>query len=103
MAVSSAGDDHAGVADDAQIGGVTERHHAAVAEQNVEAQREQRVDQDLGREVEIEIVADDPRQRDEEHDAEQQLDRRARHSWTRPNRPCGMNTSTSNIGRNRMK
>ena len=82
---------------------VAERDHAAIAEQQVEADGEQRIDQDLAREVEIELVADDERDRDQRGRDDDQDDGATLHDGTRPNRPCGMNTSTSTIGRNRMK
>src|SRR5262249_62252756 len=65
---------------------------------------EQRIDEHLARHVDVELVADDPRQRDEDERANGERDDGAtRHICTRPNNPCGRNTSTSTIGRNRTK
>ena len=94
---------HGGVAGQPDERGVAERHHAAIAEQQVHAHGEQRVDEDLAREVEVELVADHERHRDQGGRDDKEDDGAALHDCTRPNRPCGMNTSTSTIGRNRMK
>src|SRR5215472_4304568 len=88
----------------AKIAAVTERDHAAVAEHHVDREREQRIDEHLARHVDVELVADDPRQRHEDERANGERDDGAtRHICTRPNNPCGRNTSTSTIGRNRTK
>ena len=94
----------AGIAGDADIGGVAERHHAAEAEHQVEAQRQDREDQALARHVDVEIMRDDARQRDQRERRDRKRDEvAAAHNCTRPNRPCGRNTSTSTIGRNSTK
>src|SRR6516225_3555057 len=88
----------------AKIGAVTERDHAAVAEHHVDGEREQRVDEHLARHVDVELVADDPRHGEEDQRANGERNGAAtRHICTRPNRPCGRNTSTSTIGKKRTK
>ena len=54
--------DAAGIGADAEIGGMPERHQPGRAEQQVQAQREQRVDRDLGAEEGV-IARPDPGQR----------------------------------------
>ena len=74
-----------------------------IAEQQVQAHGEQREDEDLAREVEIELVGDEERHREQRDRHDDNRKPAAVHVGTRPNRPCGMNTSTSTIGRNKMK
>ena len=94
----------AGVAGNAEVTGVTERDHAAIAEHHVDRQRKQRIDQHLSRHVDVEFVADDQRQGQERQRADGEGDDGAqRHICTRPNNPCGRNTSTSTIGRKSTK
>ncbi len=81
-----------------------ERDHAAVTEQHVDGEREQRVNEHLARHVDVELVADDPWDGEERQRAQRQRGGgAARHICTRPNRPCGRNTSTSTIGRKSTK
>src|SRR5262249_16228719 len=104
LVVSGNGGEDAGIASDAEIAGVTERDHPAVAEHHVDREREQRIDEHLARHIDVELVADDPRQPDEDERANgERDDGGTRHICTRPNNPCGRNTSTSTIGRNRTK
>ena len=69
-------DHHAGdVGAEADEGGVAERHHAAVAEHQVEAGRRDRVDQDAPRHADVEGCAEcvqGPRQRERGEDRERQ-------------------------------
>ena len=93
---------------EAEERGVAERDHAAVAEDEVEARRRDRVDDDPARQAEVEVEAEgaqQPRQRerDGEQDGERDegagLDRggagpRRRHQARAGNRPCGLIAST---------
>ena len=104
VVVAGGDGEDAGIAGDAEVAGVAERDHAAVAEHHVDRERKQRIDQHLGRHVDVELVADDPRQNQQRQRADGKRDGGAqRHICTRPNNPCGRNTSTSTIGRNSTK
>ena len=96
-----------GIGGDAEQAGVTERDEAAVADQDVQAEREDGVEQDLARHVDV-IDARHPigqgDQRDEGHgEGDVRARRDAAHGTCLPNRPCGRKISTSSIGRNSTK
>ncbi len=109
LAVACGDQQDAGIAGDAEIAGMAERDHAAIAQHHVDREREQGVDQHLRRHVDVELVADDPRHCEQEQRADGDRNHLrvpgglAAHSCTRPNRPCGRKTRTSTIGRNSTK
>ena len=69
LIVARGGGEDAGIAGNAEIGGMPERDHAAVAEHHVDGEREQRVNEHLARHVDVELVADNPRHRGERQHA----------------------------------
>src|SRR6185312_7587173 len=79
---------------------MAKRHQPGVTHQDVQPQREHRVDQHLGGDVHVVAVADP--QRDGCQDEQRKGDGKTLHSATRPNKPCGRTTSTMSIGRNKM-
>ena len=87
-----------GVSADAEIGGVPERDHSAVTEDEIQAQRRDREDHDAPHEVEIKgLVGErrDRRHRGEEHEARRQHDRAPAGIHERAGkRPCGLSAST---------
>ena len=84
---------------DAEIGRVSERCHPAKADQQVQAEREDRRDQDLAGEIDVEIAGEERQQKKQ---CGEQGCGNPFHAPTRPNRPCGRNAMTKIIGRNRM-
>ena len=78
---------------------MSERSHAAEADQKIEAEGEDGSDQDLAREVDVKISRQERRQK--QRSAKQGC-ADPLHAPTRPNRPCGRNAMTKIIGRNRM-
>ena len=105
--VAEAGGQHVagGIGRDAEQAGMAERHQAGITDQNVQAQREDGVEQDLARHVDV-IDAAHPLRHCRQ---QQRTRRRARcgalhdHGTCLPNRPCGRKISTSSIGRNSTK
>ncbi len=94
------------IAADAQIGGVAEAHHAAIAEDEVEADGGERQDDNAGEQREHEAVAGklgidrQQQQRGDErnNDDSAEVERR-RHLLPAENRPSGFTTSTIAIKR----
>ena len=95
----AAGQQRRDIGGDAEIRGVPERRHAAKADQQIEAEREDRRDQDLAGEVDVEIAG---KERQQQQQCGEQGCGDPLHAPTRPNRPCGRNAMTKIIGRNRM-
>ena len=94
------------IAADAEIGRVTEAHHAAIADDEVETDRRQRQDDDAGEQRDQETVAAEldidrqQHQRGEQRDGDDIADgERAGHFWPAENRPSGLTTSTIAISR----
>ena len=95
-----------GIAADAEIGGVAEAHHPAIAEDEIEADGGQRQDDDAGEQREHEDVAAEPDIDRQQHQRGQQRDdhdisdvERAAHFRTAGNKPSGRTTSTIAISR----
>ena len=80
-------------------GGVAERGQPAVADQEVQARREGRRDEDLAREVDV-VLAGDPGEGGQGH--REQRPSRPLHTVWRPKSPRGRNAMTTIIGRNRI-
>ena len=87
----------AGVRGDAEQSRVPERHQPRVTDQHVDAEREDRVEQDLARDVHVVGAAHPERHR--RQDGERDGQREPLHAVGRPNRPWGRNTRTISIGR----
>ncbi|KTT53553.1 hypothetical protein SB7C_12405, partial [Staphylococcus epidermidis] len=92
------GEDADGIATDAEIGGVAEAHHAAIAHDQIEARRGQREDHDAGEQREDEDVAGDGRigRQQEQGGAQQRRDRiggveLGHHRLAAGNSPSGRN------------
>ena len=97
--------DGAGISADAEIGGMAERDEAGIAEQKIEADREQREDRDVGCQKRIEARAE--KRHADRHKEEQRGEGNAAdgmhrpHRLTgRPRRPDGRTTSTNAIRTN---
>src|SRR5258708_21859597 len=92
-----------GVSADAEVGGVTERHHPSVAEDEIQAQRRDGEDHDAADEVEVEgLVRErrDRRHRREKHQAHRQNDRAGAGIHARAgNSPWGLSARTIAISR----
>ena len=91
------------IARHAEQPGMAERHQAGVTDQDVQPEREDRVEQNLAGDIDVIGLGDRIRHRDQRQDRDSDGDAAGDHSTCPPNRPCGRNTSTSTIGRNRMK
>ena len=95
-----------GIATDAKIGGVTETHHPAIAEDQIEAHRRKRQDHDAREQREQEAAAGKFDVERQKHEREQQqkahdgaqIERRD-HLLFAGNRPSGRMTSTIAISR----
>ena len=83
--------------------GVPERHQPAIADQNIQAERKHRIEQDLARDVDVVRLGNGVRQRKQRHHRERHCDKPVVHRTCPPNRPCGRSTSTRTIGRNSTK
>src|SRR5215472_1096975 len=87
--------------------GMAERYQSGIANQDVEPEGENRVKQDLAGNIDIIDFADRVRQHSERDEGDQRgkaaAENELAHRIWPPNRPCGRNTKTSTIGRNRMK
>src|ERR1700688_685323 len=90
-----------GIAGDAEEPGVAERDKAGIADEHIEAEREDGVDQDLADDVDVIAVDDPQRHGSKRYEPEPKRDRSA-HGACLPNNPCGRTSRTSNIGRERM-
>src|ERR1051325_6639606 len=74
-----------------------ERDEAGIADQHVEPERENRVEQDLRGDVGVVAVANPERHR--RQDDQPQRERQPLHGAALPNSPSGRTTSTTSIGR----
>ena len=87
--------------------GMAERHQSGITNQNIEPEREYRIEQNLTRDIHVIHFFDRVRHHrqpnDRDCDGNSPRDVEIRHRIWPPNRPCGRNTKTSTIGRNRMK
>ena len=95
-----------GIAADADIGGVTEAHHAAITEDQIEAAGGQRQDDDAGEQREQEAVAAkldinrQQQQRGQQRDDHDIADAEpAGHFWPAENKPSGLTTNTIAISK----
>ena len=92
-----------GVGADAEVGGVPERDHPAVAEDEVQAQRRDGEDHDAADEIEVERLVEQgrgKRHRREKHEARRRHDRADAGIHARAgNNPCGLSASTIAIKR----
>ena len=100
-----------GVSRDAEQSGMAERDQSGIADQNIQPQREHGIEQNLTRDIDVIDFADRighcGQRQDGDGDGDAAGGRGAEHDgahriWP-PNRPCGRNTKTNTIGRNRMK
>src|SRR5579872_105908 len=95
----TAGQERGEIGGYSQIRGVPERGHAAETDQQIQAECEDRRDQDLACEIDIKI-ARQPWQQEKQGGKKGAYN--PLHATTRPNRPCGRNAMTKIIGKNRM-
>src|SRR3974390_1170988 len=92
-----------GIGRDAEQPGMAERHQPAIADQHVQAEREDGIEQDLAGDVDV-IDAEHPvGQREQRHECDAEGDEARAHGTCLPNRPWGRNSSTSSMGMNRTK
>ncbi len=93
-----------GVGGDAKQPGMAERDQPAIAGEDVEAEREHGVVQDLAGDVEIIDARHPIGQRHQRHEGGGKTDEtQAAHGTNLPNRPCGRTISTISMGRNSTK
>src|SRR5258708_39683782 len=94
MAVSNAGVNRGGAEERTGVGNGV---HPAIAREEIQAEREERRDQDLAGEIDIKIACEG---RQQEKKATKQGGGNPFHAPTRPNKPWGRNAMTKIIGRN---
>ena len=92
-----------GIGGDAEQRGVAKRDQPGVTGENVQAEREHGVEQDLAGDVDVIIAAQPVWQSDEHEQRDRQGDDTPAHGTNLPNRPCGRKISTSSMGRNSTK
>src|SRR5262249_54691772 len=85
------------VSGDAQVRGVTERDEPAVTDHEIQAEGEDRRDEDLRGDVDVEVGGREHR-RQQQRGRERNRDR-ARHAARAPKSPCGRSTSAATMGR----
>src|SRR5205807_10393516 len=88
------------VSRDAEVGSVAERDEAAIAGQEVQAEREGRRDEDLRGDSDVEVGRRKRRQKEKRY-AERNRDR-VPHAARAPKSPCGRTTSAATMGRKRI-
>ena len=98
VAVAAGHDLGARVGRDTEQPGVAQADQARVARQHVHAEREDGVEEDLARDVDVVGAAHPQRQRDEGHEG--RAEGKRFHAAGRPNNPWGRTTSTISMGRN---
>jgi hypothetical protein len=92
-------EDRPGIGGKAEEPCMAERNETGVADQHVEPQRENGIEQDLRGDVDI-IAVGDPERQGRQRDYSQCQDEPSQSVAARPKRPCGRNTRTISIGRN---
>ena len=96
-----------GIGRDAEQAGMAERDQAGITDQHVQPEREDGVEQNLAGDVDVINARHPMRHRDERDESNRKCDEArahdAIHGTNLPNKPCGRNSSTSNIGRNSTK
>src|SRR3954451_13473461 len=95
----SGGQQRGEVRGDAEKRRMSERRQPAISDQQIEAQRKDRRDQDLASEIDVKIAGEE-REGRQQHGKNRE--RQSAHAPARPNSPCGRKAMTTIIGRNRM-
>src|SRR6516162_1714077 len=100
-----AGREHVGdaIAGEAEQSGMPERYQPCIANKYAQAQRENGIEQDLARNIDIISARHLVRDHCERNQCQAESEVAGYHGTWRPNRPCGRNTRTSSMGRKRTK
>ena len=91
------------VSGDAEQPGMAERHKPGIANQNVQAEGEDREEKDLAGDIDVINAAHPIGQGAERHERDAKCEDARAHGTCLPNRPCGRRISTSSMGRNKTK
>ncbi len=95
--------DRRGIGREPQKPGMAQRHEPGIADDDVEAEREHGVEQDLARDVDEIRIAEPQRQGRERRHGHERGDPSRAHGACLPNSPRGRTASISTIGRNSTK